>query len=426
MAYGKASAVLFAALLKGADSLQPTPVSLMPGKLDLNPICYECPNETYAETVMKGDPLVHFHAKVNGTCSSQGYDHSLINDPVFKDAKLFLKGKHMREAVLKRTMDAQAHPENIDVKQVSLPTPLPGEMLIRVLGSSVNPSDVDLIKLPVGPAHMGNDVSGVVVHTTIGCGTRLKKGDEVYASNAVVSGAWADYAAIPCFGVSKKPKGLNFTEAGVLAEVGATGMQSLQWAADPKTKRLDNMTVVVLGGAGGTGHVGIQIAKALGAAQVITTCGPDHFDFVKAMGADRVINYHKEQWYDVLANQSVDVVYDCVAQKGTGEQAFPKLKQGGHYAALLPYGLAGADAKKQRPDIKQKAIFCTDCAFHAHLDELTELVDAGKLRPHVDQAFELADVRGAVNLLMTGHATGKVAIVMSPPTVEQLTETVIV
>jgi NADPH:quinone reductase-like Zn-dependent oxidoreductase len=321
----------------------------------------------------------------------------------------------MRAAVLKRTKDLKAHPENIKIEQVPVPVPLPGEMLIKVLGSSVNPSDVDLIKSPVGLPRMGNDVSGIVVSTDIGCGKRLKKGDEVFASNAALGGAWAEYAAIPCFGVAKKPKGLNFTEAGVLAEVGATGLQSLQWAADPKTKRLDNMTVVVLGGAGGTGHVGIQIAKALGAAEVITTCGPDHFDFVKSMGADRAINYHTDKWYDVLANKSVDVVYDCVAQAGTGSHAFPKLKEGGRYAALLPFSLAGHRAKKQRPDIKQKAIFCTDCAFHTHLDALSALVDAGKLRPHVDQAYELADVGGAVNRLMAGHATGKVAIVMKQP-----------
>jgi len=196
----------------------------------------------------------------------------------------------------------------------------------------------------------------------------------------------------------------------VLPEVGATGMQNLKWASDPKTKRLDNMTVVVLGGAGGTGHVGIQIAKALGAAQVITTCGPEHIDFVKSMGADRAINYHEEKWYDVLPNKSIDVVYDCVGHKGTGDLAFPKLKQGGRYATLLD-SLASKEAQKLRPDIKQLSVLCTDCAFHQKLDELTKLVDAGLLRPYVQQAYELADASGAVTHSLSGHTTGKVAIV---------------
>jgi NADPH2:quinone reductase len=319
----------------------------------------------------------------------------------------------MRAAVLKRTLDPRVHPENLKVKQVSVPVPLPGEMLMKVLGSSVNPSDVDLMEGPVGASIPGNDVSGVAV---TGCGMRIKKGDEVFGNKALLSGAWAEYAVLPCMAVAKKPKGLNFTEAGVLAEVGATSMQSLRWAANPRSKRLDNMTVVVLGGAGGTGHTGIQIAKALGAAQVITTCSPDHFDFVKSIGADRAINYHEEKWYEVLADRSVDVVYDCVSHKGTGALSFPKLKQGGRYVALLPFSMAGPAAKLKRPDVKQKMISCSDCAFYNKMDVLTKLVDAGQLRPHVDQVYELADAGGAVKHSLTKHTMGKVAIVMKAPT----------
>merc|ERR1712137_1118560 len=135
--------------------------------------------------------------------------------------------------------------------------------------------------------------------------------------------------------------------------------ESLTWAADKSTQRLDNMTVVVLGGSGGTGHVGIQMAKAMGAKEVITTCGTSHVDFAKSLGADRVIDYHKQNWTDVLSDQSVDVVYDCVGIAKTGDQAFPKLRKGGKYATVHIGALASPLAKLKRPDVKQSFHLCT-------------------------------------------------------------------
>merc|ERR1712061_32090 len=139
--------------------------------------------------------------------------------------------------------------------------------------------------------------------------------------------------------LAKKPAALNMTEAGAIPVAGLTGLQDLTWAAG-ESERLDGKTVVVLGGSGGTGHIGIQMAKALGAKEVFTTCGPDHLDFVKSLGADRAFNYHTENWYEILEDQSVDVVYDCVGQRGTGDLAVPKRAQGGRLSALLPFGLA--------------------------------------------------------------------------------------
>merc|ERR1712216_328614 len=104
------------------------------------------------------------------------------------------------------------------------------------------------------------------------------------------------------------------------------------------------------------------------------------------------------------------------------------LKQGGRYATLLN-SLASKEAQKLRPDIKQLSIVCTDCAFHQKLDELTQLVDEGKLRPYVQQAYELADVSGAVTHSLSGHTTGKVAIVTkltSDAVIERVAESVVV
>merc|ERR1719199_2284867 len=109
-----------------------------------------------------------------------------------------------------------------------------------------------------------------------------------------------------------------------------TGYESLAWAASGPTFP-QNATVLVLGGSGGTGHMGIQLAKAMGAKKVITTCSGSHSDFVQSRGADQVIDYHKEKYYEVLAPKSIDVVYDCVGLSGTGDHAFGILKDHGHF-----------------------------------------------------------------------------------------------
>merc|ERR1711988_1720869 len=108
--------------------------------------------------------------------------------------------------------------------------------------------------------------------------------------------------------------------------VALTGVEALTWAAGGRKFNSSNVTVLVLGGSGGTGHVGIQIAKAMGAARVITTCSEKNADFVRSMGADEVIDYHKDDYSEVLPPKSVDMVYDCVVLTATGDKAYPLLK----------------------------------------------------------------------------------------------------
>jgi len=332
----------------------------------------------------------------------------------------------MKAAVLvERKLNMSLDYDNIDVVDVSVQKPGIGEVLIEVRGSSVNPVDMQLVRSPLKwiwsyPHPMGFDVSGVVVSHGVGCSSRLAVGDEVYAQmgtlveGATGGGAWAEYAVVAERVLAKKPSNLNFTEAGTLPMVALTGLLNLRWAADPSTQRLDNMTVVVLGGSGGTGHVGIQLAKALGAAEVITTCSPHHFDFVKSLGADRAFDYHDgaEQWYDALPDRSVDVVYDCIGHGKNILNAFPKVKQNGRYASLTPEGPAGKEARKSRSDVKQRNIDCLmGCVQHANLEDITDFVEAGSLKVHLDSVFDLLDTKAAIAKREEGHATGKIAIV---------------
>ena len=111
----------------------------------------------------------------------------------------------------------------------------------------------------------------------------------------------------------------------------------------------------------------------------------------------------------MLAPRSVDIIYDTVAQAGTGDLAFDVLKDGGFFATLLPRGLASPGAIRKRPAVKQHFFLTSSGDFH-DLDVLRDLVNAGKLRGHIEQAFPISQLSAAINASMAGHTGGKIGI----------------
>merc|ERR1712136_615631 len=140
-----------------------------------------------------------------------------------------------------------------------------------------------------------------------------------------VQGAYAQYALANCSLTTLKPLSASFVEAGTIPVVGLTSLQCLQktgapWASKP--------TVVVTSGQGGTGFIGIQLAKALGAGTVITAATGDGIDFVKGLGADIVVDYHEQN------------VFDTLGFPGTADKALRTIRSGGTFL-LLPGGDGG-------------------------------------------------------------------------------------
>ena len=161
----------------------------------------------------------------------------------------------------------------IKTRTISVPSPGAGQVLLEAHGSSVNPCDVDYVQYGVGcgggGGTLGMDVAGKVV--AVGAGvTRLKLGDEVWADiggGSGDTGGMAEYALVDEAQVGLKPKSLNFTEAGTIPLVGLTALECLQKAGAPWSGKA-NLTVLVTSGSGGTGFVGVQLAKhAFGAAR---------------------------------------------------------------------------------------------------------------------------------------------------------------
>eukprot|EP01062_Namystynia_karyoxenos_P082293 TRINITY_DN9243_c0_g1_i1.p1 TRINITY_DN9243_c0_g1~~TRINITY_DN9243_c0_g1_i1.p1 ORF type:complete len:381 (+),score=133.43 TRINITY_DN9243_c0_g1_i1:86-1144(+) len=303
------------------------------------------------------------------------------------------------------------------VHSVPMPTPGRGKVLIRVNTSSPNPEDVDQItsRLQADALHLmdktlGFDVAGVV--TAVGEGTdgRIKVGDEVWADldqlglfqGIVELGAWAEYAVAEERQVGLKPKTLSMREAGVMPLVTMTSYKSLGLAGAPWPAG-SNKTVLITSGQGGTGHVAVQLARAMGAARIISVADTEHLDFVRSLGADEVVDFKKQNVWDVVANNSIDVVYDNIGLPGNADRAMPKLRSGGFFIYI-----AGKPTAHPRSDVTQQHFLLTDSRYPT-LDALAQMVDAGKLRPRVQQVVPLSRIGDALDALGKG-VVGKVAI----------------
>ncbi|NMG10965.1 zinc-dependent alcohol dehydrogenase family protein [Brasilonema sp. UFV-L1] len=208
-------------------------------------------------------------------------------------------------------------PEVFAQTEVDKPTPGKNEILVKVYATSVNPADCGVrqgffgprIKLP---AILGYDVSGVV--EAIGENVRdFQVGDQVYYPIELMDGQGAntEYHVANESIVTKKPSNLSHTEAASVPVAGGTAWAALFDRASLKVGEI----VLIHGGAGGVGSFAIQIAKAAG-AYVYTTCGSYDFDLVKSIGADRVIDYRRKNFIDIILRETggegVDVTFTTV------------------------------------------------------------------------------------------------------------------
>jgi len=219
----------------------------------------------------------------------------------------------MKAAILK----SFGGPESFEIGEVAKPVPQTGQVLVRVHATSINPLDyqvrrgdyADLVPLP---AITGHDVSGVV--EAVGPGvTSFVPGDEVWYTPQIFDGpgSYAEYHVAAEGIVARKPAALSHLEAASLTLVGGTAWEALVVRAALRVGE----SILIHGGAGGVGHVAIQLAKAMG-ARVFTTVREANVEFVRNLGADVTIDYEKEDYVDAVlretAGKGVDVVLDTI------------------------------------------------------------------------------------------------------------------
>jgi NADPH:quinone reductase-like Zn-dependent oxidoreductase len=284
------------------------------------------------------------------------------------------------------------------------PSPGAGEVLVRVRAAGINPVDgavragyYPLLGEP--PFILGWDISGTV--EALGAGvTGFKVGDEVFGMPRFPkqTAAYAELAAVPADEIALKPKGASHIQAGALPLAGLTAWQGLvrHGALKPGQR------VLIHAGAGGVGHLAVQIAKARG-AYVIATASPEKLDFVSKLGADEVIDYTK----DDFTTQAHDI--DLVLEPVGGDHAdrsLKVLKPGGVLVSLLNVNDATrADASARNIRVERMSVV----PDREGLLELGRLIDAGKLVVHVARTFPL-DQAGAAHAFLATRPIGKVAL----------------
>jgi len=301
----------------------------------------------------------------------------------------------------------------ITMKTVPVPSISAGQVLLRMGGSSVNPVNIDLVQ-PVCRAFghcsngtIGNDGAGTVVQVGTECGD-FAIGDQLWG---FPSGAYAEYAAADCSHVGKKPHSVSMVDAGTIPVVGGTSLQCLNAALDAAgLSSASNLTVVVTAGQGGTGFMAVQLAKALGAAKVVTAATGEGIELMKKLGADVVVDYHKHKLSDVLQQDSVDIVFDNLGVPGTADALMPAIKSGGTFLVLMG-GKGGKISSHPKAGVHQVA-FGLATAAKPEMDKLAQLFDESKLVPHtMDPTYGLGQVSDAFTRLLSGGVLGKIAVV---------------
>ncbi|MEN8514266.1 zinc-dependent alcohol dehydrogenase family protein [Burkholderia sp. RS02] len=309
-------------------------------------------------------------------------------------------------------------PESFELCEVPKPVPHTGQVLVRVHATSINPLDYqvrrgdysDLVQLP---AITGHDVSGVV--EAVGPGvTDFSPGDEVWYTPQIFDGpgSYAEYHVAAEGIIGKKPPLLSHLEAASLALVGGTAWEALVVRAALRVGE----SILVHGGAGGVGHVAIQLAKAMG-ARVFTTVREANVEFARSLGADVIIDYEKDDYVDAIMRETdgrgVDVVFDTI---------------GGNTLSRSPDALAQLGCVVTIVDIAQPQnviqAWGKNASYHfvftrqnrGKLDELSALVMRGQLRPHVGAVYSLADIPLAHARLESPNngVRGKIAIAVGP------------
>jgi NADPH:quinone reductase-like Zn-dependent oxidoreductase len=297
-------------------------------------------------------------------------------------------------------------PDVLVPAEVDRPDPLPGDIVVRVHAASVNPIDAytrsgafPLLGAP--PFTVGWDVSGVVEEVVPGV-TRFKAGDEVFGMPFFprAAGAYAEYVAAPSRHFATKPAGLDHVAAAALPLAGLTAWQALVDTADvrPGTR------VLVHGAGGGVGHLAVQIAKARG-AEVLATASPAKHDFVRGLGADRIIDYTAGDFAAGLTG--VDVVIDGIGG-GYGQRSLPVLAPDGLLITLVERTSTElADAAAAAGRRFTGLIVEPD---HVGLEALSALVADGRLRPHVQHVLPLEEAAKAHELIESGRTQGKIVL----------------
>jgi NADPH:quinone reductase-like Zn-dependent oxidoreductase len=309
-------------------------------------------------------------------------------------------------------------PEVLALEEVARPVPGEEEVLVRVHAAGVSIGDHHVVtgmpyvirlsphagvlrpRTPVPGMALAGRVEAVGAKVTT-----IRPGDEVFGD--APAGAFAEYAVVPAARLAPKPSNLSFEEAAVTPWA-VTPLQALRDAGGLRA----GQKVLINGASGGVGTWAVQIAKALG-AEVTAVCSTRNVEMVRALGADAVVDYTKDDF--VTGGARFDLAFDTVGNRALSD--FRKVLKpdgtfvscsGGDSSLRWLLGLAQMSLTSRFTDQKLKAFIVSP--RRADLLSLKDLVEAGRAKPVIERRYPLSEVPEALRQIGEGHARGQLVV----------------
>lgn len=295
--------------------------------------------------------------------------------------------------------------------EVQKPVPKADEILVNVRAASINAADWHVLRgkplfsrVTLGllrPKHqiLGGDIAGEVADVGAGV-TRFKPGDEIYANLLDHGfGGFAEFVSVPVDVMSLKPPSLSFEEAAAVPMAAVTALQGLGHHGEIKPDK----KVLINGASGGVGSFAVQIAKSYG-PEVTGVTSTRNIELVRSLGADHVLDYTMN---DFVQSGRYDLILDTVGNRSVADLRRGLVKGG--KAAVTGFTSVGKLVGLSLRGGKDIAL------VQAHvtakdLEILSELIEAGKVRPQIDRQYPFAEIPAAIAYVEQGHARGKVVV----------------
>lgn len=316
-------------------------------------------------------------------------------------------------------------PDVVEIAEAEKPVPKEDEVLIKVRAASVNPADWHFLRGKPYPlriatglrkpknTRLGVDVAGVV--EAVGKNVKqFKPGDEVFGAGR---GAFAEHVCASESKLALKPENVTSEQAASVPIAGLTALQGLRRGGlSDKGRTSSTQKVLINGSAGGVGTFAVQIAKAFG-AEVTGVCSTKNVDMVRSVGADRVVDYTKEDF--TKSGERYDLILDCVANHSLSAFRHVLNPKGNYIMVGAADGggwwMIGLLVRLLKAMVlsgfgSQKLVVIGAKIYKHDLTTLGDLMKTGKITPVIDRRDSLRELPEAIRYLEQGHARGKVVI----------------